>query len=125
MKYLLDTHTLLWGLYDSSELSPAAIRIMSKESCCISIASLWEMAIKNSLGKLSLSQSILTISSKCKEYGIEMIPIKPEHCQAITILPFIHKDPFDRIIIAQAKTEDMTILTKDSFIPMYDVKTLW
>lgn len=125
MNYLLDTHTLLWGLYDSSELSHTAFKIMSNEPCFISIASLWEMAIKSSLGKLNLSQPILTIYSKCIEYGIELIPIKPEHCELVVTLPFIHKDPFDRIIIAQARKEGMTILTKDAFIPMYNVKTIW
>ena len=59
------------------------------------------------------------------KYGIEMIPIKPEHCQTVMSLPFIHKDPFDRMIIAQAKEENLTILTKDAFIPLYDVNTLW
>ena len=125
MKYILDTHTLLWGLYDSSELSYTVTQIMSKESCFISIASLWEMAIKSSLGKLNLSQSILTIYSKCTEYGIELIPIKPEHCELVVKLPFIHKDPFDRMIIAQASKEGMTILTKDAYIPIYNVKTIW
>ena len=125
MRYLLDTQTLLWGLYDSSELSHEVIRIMSNDSCFISIASLWEMAIKSSLGKLSLSQPIPDIYSKCKEYGIEMIPLKPEHCQKVMSLPFIHKDPFDRIIIAQAIEEDLIILTKDAYIPLYPVKTLW
>jgi len=125
MKYLLDTHTLLWGLYDSSELSPQVIQIMNNETCFISIASLWEMAIKSSLGKLDLSQPIPVIFSKCKEYGIEMIPIKPEHCQTVMNLPFKHKDPFDRIIIAQATEENLTILTKDAYISLYDVKTYW
>ncbi|MBQ6341939.1 MAG: type II toxin-antitoxin system VapC family toxin [Anaerolineaceae bacterium] len=125
MKFLLDTHTLLWGLYDSSKLSSTVIQILSSESCYISIASLWEMAIKSSLGKINLAQPILAIYSKCKEYEIELLPIKPEHCQIVTTLPFIHKDQFDRIIIAQAKTENLTILTKDSYIPMYKVKTIW
>ena len=125
MKYLLDTHTLLWGLYNSSDLSHEVIKILSNETCFISIASLWEMAIKSSLGKLNLSQPIPVIYSTCKEYGIEMIPVKPEHCQTVISLPFIHKDPFDRMIIAQAKEENLTILTKDTYIPMYGVNTLW
>ena len=71
MKYLLDTHTLLWGLYNSSDLSYEVIRVLSNESCFISIASLWEMAIKSSLGKLSLSQPIPVIYSKCINMGLK------------------------------------------------------
>lgn len=125
MKYLLDTHALIWGLYDSQNLSANAKVILNTEDCFVSTASFWEIAIKKSLGKISLSQSINEIAETCKKYEIQFLHIEPEHCQKVSALPFHHRDPFDRILIAQAQTEKMSILTKDQFIPLYDVQTIW
>ena len=125
MIYLLDTHALLWGLYDSSELSENAKMIFNTESCCISIATLWELAIKSSLGKINLNQSIQEIADTCEHSGIDLINIRTEHCQMVTKLPFIHKDPFDRMLIAQSLVENYTIVTKDGFIPLYPINTIW
>ena len=113
------------GFYESSELSPKAIQILNNEQCAVSIASLWEMSIKSSLGKLILSQTVIEIAAKCKEYEIEIIPVEPKHCHLVMNMPFIHRDPFDRMLIAQAQTEKMIIITRDYFIPQYDVKTIW
>ena len=121
MIYLLDTHVILWAFYDSSELSNRAKMIVNTEQCCISVATLWELAIKSSLGKIKLKQSIQEIADKCEESGIELINIRPEHCQMVASLPFIHKDPFDRLLIAQALVENFTIITKDSLIPLYPI----
>ena len=123
--FLIDTHILLWALYDSEKLSENAMVALNSERCCVSIASLWEISIKQSLGKLQLRQSIEQIAEQCDKYGIPIIGIEPRHCQKQLELPFIHKDPFDRIIIAQAVTEGYTIITADEFIQQYDVKTLW
>ena len=125
MKYLLDTHTLLWALYDSNKLSDNAKNTLRGSDCCVSIASLWEMAIKNSIGKLELKQSIIDIANVCNKNGIEVLDISPSHCDIIRGLPDIHHDPFDRIIIAQAMSNECTIITKDVMIPKYDVKTMW
>ena len=122
---LIDTHILLWALYDSGKLTERARIALNHDDRCVSIASLWEMAIKQSLGKLELSQSIEEIAEQCDKNDISIIGIEPKHCQKQMELPFIHKDPFDRIIIAQAVTEGYTIITADEYIQQYDVKTLW
>ena len=122
---LIDTHILLWALYDSDKLTPKAKLAMKNEKCCVSIASLWEIAIKQSLGKLQIRQSIEEIAEQCRDNGVGIIGIEPRHCQKQIELPFLHKDPFDRIIIAQAVTEGHAIITADEHIWQYDVMTLW
>jgi len=123
--YLIDTHILIWSLYDSSLLSENTKKVLEEEECYVSIASLWEMSIKSSIGKLKLQQSIQEIADTCRKYGIQIMNISPKHCDQMMELPLIHRDPFDRIIISQAKVERCTIITKDQFIPQYDVRTLW
>ena len=123
--FLLDTHALIWALYNSDNLSEKSKEALIYGECCVSIASLWEMTIKISLGKLGIKQSMQEISSACQHYGIQIIGISPKHCDTLRNLPLIHKDPFDRILIAQAKAEGYTIVTKDEYIVQYDVKTIW
>ena len=123
--FLIDTHVLLWSLYDSNQLTNEVKEKLDQSKCCVSIASLWEIAIKSSIGKLEIRQSIQEIADICENHGIKVIAITPRDCDEMKNLPRIHNDPFDRIIIAQAKTKDCTIITKDSFIPQYDVKTFW
>ena len=125
MKYLIDTHILLWAIYDSKELSDQAKEILGSARCAISMASLWEISIKISIGKLKIRQSIQDLANFCSQYGIDIVDITPACCDTMIKLPFIHNDPFDRIIIATAKVNEYTILTKDSIIPKYDVKTVW
>lgn len=125
MRYLLDTHALIWMLYDSKQLSDDVKNTLSESECFVSIASMWEMAIKNSIGKLKLKQSIEDIADICNRNGISILDITPSNCDYIRDLPDIHHDPFDRIIIAQAKSNGCTIITKDSMISKYDVKTMW
>ena len=124
--YLLDTHALLWYLRDSPELSKKALKIINTEDeIFVSVASLWEIAIKNSIGKLDLEFSIEEIENLCNEKDITILQINGKQLDKIKLLPKIHSDPFDRLIIAQAQTEELTILTTDSKIPKYPVKTLW
>ena len=123
---LIDTHTLIWFMFDDSQLSETALsKIKTEDNVYVSVASLWEIAIKQSLGKLNISNSIQDITDKCKEADILILPLEPKHLDHIKELPDIHKDPFDRLIVSQAATEGMTLITKDSIIPQYDVKTLW
>lgn len=124
---IIDTHVLLWLLSDSAELSASAKKeLKSGKEICVSIASLWEIAIKKSIGKLKLSYSISDIAEKCEKYKIGILPIRPEHLDLIQNLQPIHSDPFDRLIIAQAITEHMAIITRDSIIPRYDgVDIIW
>ena len=116
--YILDTHTLLWYLRDSEELSDTARNtINDAEYICTSAVSLWEIAIKHSIGKLDLEL--------CSEKDIYILPIKGNHLDELDKLTDYHNDPFDRLIICQAITENMTIITRDTIIPKYPVKTLW
>ena len=124
--YLLDTHTLLWFLRDSPQLSKKALEIITTENkVYVSIASLWEIAIKKSIGKLEFKHSIEKIAELCHEKDILILQIQPKYFDKIIKLPNIHNDPFDRLIISQAIIENLVIITKDTIIPKYSVKTIW
>ena len=124
--YIIDTHALLWYLRDSDELSDKTHKIIdNEERIFTSIASLWEIAIKHSIGKLDLEFSISQIENLCMEKDITILPIKSMHLDILGNLPKIHSDPFDRLIICQAITEKLTIITRDTIIPHYDVTTIW
>ena len=124
--YIIDTHALLWYLRDSSELSERVREIIdNEEQIFTSIASLWEIAIKHSIGKLDLEFSITQIEELCKQKDISILPIASKHLDELENLPNHHNDPFDRLIICQARTENLTIITRDTIIPKYPVKTVW
>ena len=123
---LLDTCALIWSLFESDRLSPAVRAAIAGNSRAVSIASLWEISIKVSLGKLELSKTIIEIADLCERYRIEILPIIPEDCELIQSLPFIHKDPFDRIIIAQSIRLGAPIITDDRRIWQYDsAEKIW
>ena len=84
-----------------------------------------EIAIKQSIGKLDLDFSITQIENLCNEKDIQILPIKSKHLDKLKNLPKYHGDPFDRLIISQALAENLTIITRDSTIPNYPVRTLW
>ena len=118
---------LIWALYDSRKLSDAAARAIQESDCSVSIASLWEMSFKMSRGTLKLRDSILEIAERCESMGVEILALKPEHCHRMQSLPDYHRDPFDRIIMAQSLVEDYPLVTKDENIwAGYDeVKKIW
>ncbi len=111
MKLLLDTHTFLWFIEDSPKLSAEAKRLLeSKAALLLSIASVWEMAIKISIGKLSLPSPFDDfVSEQLSKNTIELFPIRLAHLSLVSTLPFHHRDPFDRLLIAQAITEQYPI----------------
>ena len=124
--YLMDTHTLLWYLRNSQEISKKSLEIINSETTIfVSIASLWEIAIKNSIGKLQINESVSKIEQLCNEKDISILPIKSKHLDLLLTLEKIHNDPFDRLIICQAKSENLCIITRDSVIPSYEVNTIW
>ncbi len=125
--YLLDTNALLYFLYDSGKLSKRASDIIyhSDERINVSIVSMWEIAIKSSIGKLEIKSSISKIAETCENEQFDILPIKPFHLDEIGQLPAIHGDPFDRLIISQTVSENLVIITKDGTIPMYNVEVLW
>ena len=126
MKYLLDTNALLYFFSAPAELSARARRIVRDEGDLrVSIASLWEIAIKQSLGKLRFNMSITRLELLCRERSIQLMPISPVVLERIKTLPDIHRDPFDRLIVAQALEEGLAIITRDRIIPQYPVQTIW
>jgi PIN domain nuclease of toxin-antitoxin system len=127
MSYLLDTNALIGLLFCPDILSEDANRIMQEsDALAVSIASLWELGIKQSIGKIDIDASAEDISDACRRLDVNILSIAPGHIDRMRNLPLIHRDPFDRIIIAQAIIEDMVLITKDSIIPQYkEVKTLW
>ena len=127
MNYLVDTHALLWMMFEPKKLSQNAKEILSDESLhkFISITSLWEIAIKNRIGKLPLPMGISGIISKMGVIGIGRIGVDLRHIEIFNSLPLLHRDPFDGIIIATALSEGMTIITGDENIPKYDVPWVW
>ena len=128
MKLLIDTHAALW-LFNEHENLPIAVRkhlLDEGNELYISIASAWEIAIKHSLGKLSeFSGGVKRFLFAVGEYPIELISLLPQYVETVEELPYIHRDPFDRIIIATAICENMTIATSDKNILKYDVKCVW
>lgn len=122
MKLLLDTHVFLWFIMGSSHLSADARALIEDESNrkFISVASLWEIAIKSSIGKLSLSAPFdQLIPQQLSSNGFELLPIEIAHLAAVATLPFHHRDPFDRLLIAQAVTEKMPVVSSDSAFDAY------
>ncbi len=128
MKLLLDTHTLLWFIAGSASLS-AYTRSLIEDAAnekFVSIVSIWETAIKVSIGKMSLSAPFdVLFPHQLEVNGFELLPIKVEHTSVLTTLPFHHRDPFDRLLIAQAIEEKLTLLSVDNVFDDYGVTRLW
>ena len=125
MKYLLDTNALLFVFSAPSKLSVRARRIVRGElDLSVSVVSFWEIAIKQSIGKLQFNMTIPNLESLCISRNIQILSLGSTAIERIKALPTIHGDPFDRLIIAQAQMEDMTIVTCDKIMPQYPVATL-
>jgi len=127
MKYLLDTHAALWALDDKTMLSKAAQSILDDVSVplCISIVSAWEVAIKVSVNKLDFLGVSEVFLEKMQQNGIELLNLKGTYLKHVETLPFHHRDPFDRLIIATAIAENIAIITADENIQKYDVHCIW
>ena len=124
--YLLDTHTLIWAITDDDKLSDKAKGIiLSKRDVFVSAASLWEIAIKKSIRKLEMDMTIGEIANAIRQIDIRILNIEPNHLDLIEELPDIHRDPFDRLLVAQAQADGLTLITKDKNIIQYSVATLW
>ena len=127
-RLLLDTHTFLWWINDAPELSQSARRAITNadSECFLSVASCWEMAIKSSLGKLTLAKPIERfVLDQITENGFLMLNIELRHAAKVESLPFHHRDPFDRLLIGQAISDKLTIITADSMFSPYGVKLIW
>lgn len=127
MNLILDTHTAIWFITDDDKLPPFSKQTIqdTQNTCYVSIATFWEMGIKYSLGKLELNAGLNKIFELFFESGLLLLPITPDHILTNTTLPFHHRDPFDRLIIAQAKREGFTIISKDQEFKKYKINLVW
>ena len=127
MKILLDTHAFIWFVEDDSQLTDSTKRIIEKHTneIYLSIASIWEIAIKMQLKKIDIKKTIEEIIDLVPLNGFELLPILPEHIIKLTTLDFHHRDPFDRIIISQGLAENQEIVSRDKIFDDYGVKRIW
>lgn len=128
MKFLLDTHTFLWWITDDFRLSLRVREIISRgeNKLFLSAASGWEMAIKAALGKLNFPGNLKSfVTEQLAVNGIDSLPVELTHALHVSALPVIHRDPFDRLLVAQAQVENLPIITADPQISRYDVETIW
>ncbi|MBK1838778.1 type II toxin-antitoxin system VapC family toxin [Azospirillum sp. YIM B02556] len=124
MKLLLDSHVLLWLAADDPKLGPTVRMVIADGSSTVlaSIASLWELTIKVGLGKLTLPAGFHRLLA---ENGLTILPIDVRHIDRLDRLPRHHGDPFDRMLIAQAQADGLTLVSADRTIRLYDVPVLW
>lgn len=128
MKVLLDTHAFLWSITGDDRLSKTAEEIFldPDNNLFFSAASFWEICIKMSLGKLSLKSGwFKTIQEEMRINAVQWLPVEMQHCLELTKLPFHHRDPFDRMLIAQAMAEGLQFLSRDGRLSAYEIKRVW
>ncbi len=123
MRYLADTHAILWWLAGEDLPAKASRVLMNPDNeIYVSAASGWEISIKRALGKLKAPELLTDI---LEEEGFVELPITVSHGERAGVLPSIHNDPFDRMLVAQAQLEKLVVITRDRNIPRYGVKTVW
>ena len=127
MEYLLDTHALLWYLAGSNKLSEKARNIIKNPSNIIyvSIVSFWEISIKLSIGKIKMHESLPEIYNQTESVGMAILPLSNIAVFRIETLPLHHMDPFDRIIIATAETENFFVVSNDDLFDLYGISRVW
>jgi PIN domain nuclease of toxin-antitoxin system len=126
-RYLLDTHAAIWFFNGDSILPEKAKEIILDPSnhICLSIASVWELAIKTSLGKLDFTGGAAGFAHLAADNGFPLCPVETAHLSILETLPWIHRDPFDRLLIATTLSEQMILITGDGNIARYDVPQVW
>lgn len=128
MRLLLDTHTFLWFVWDDPQLSAQAAALIEdvQNEVFLSTASAWEMAIKVSIGKLTLAQPLdIFLPDQLQRNGIQLLPITLSHTLQVATLPFHHRDPFDRLIVTQCLIEKMPLVSADPILDSYGIQRLW
>jgi PIN domain nuclease of toxin-antitoxin system len=130
MMLLLDTHTFIWYVTDNSRLSNQAVEVINDENnqIFVSIASLWEIAIKQRIGKLTLNELLpfeIFITQQLNLNDFRLLDIKISHIAVISSLPLHHRDPFDRLLIAQSIVENIPLLSADGIFDAYPIQRLW
>jgi PIN domain nuclease of toxin-antitoxin system len=130
VKFLLDTQILLWSIFGTRHLTPRVRQVLEDDASelFVSVVSIWELAIKVGIGKLNLpGSSTRYVLEQLEDIGAVILPIEPAHILRLEMLPRFphHKDPWDRMLIAQAIEEKLTILSADSKFPLYNVSLIW
>lgn len=118
MRLLLDTHVLLWAVLNDPRLTSTQVRAISEGELYVSAASVWEIGIKRALGKLDVPEELFDIAV---DAGCRPLPISWTHAEAAAALPLHHTDPFDRMLIAQARCENLRLASSDAKLAAYDV----
>jgi PIN domain nuclease of toxin-antitoxin system len=128
MRLLLDTHTFLWFVFGSVQLSPTA-RVMIEDSSnekVLSVASVWEVAIKVGIGKIGLTKPVEDFfSEQLSRSGIRLLPIELRHAARVSTLPLHHRDPFDRLLVAQSLSDGLPLVSVDSVLDAYGIDRRW
>lgn len=127
MKGLLDTHTFLWWDSEPSRLSDTVFTFLREPSntVLLSVVSVWEMAIKTQLGRLELKLPLREIVTQQQANGLQILPVTLDHVLGLEVLPSVHKDPFDRLLVAQAIAEGAVLLSSDETLGSYPVHVIW
>jgi|SRR5271163_4050989 len=126
MRVLLDTHTFLWAISDDSRLSPTVRSLMAGGECCFSVASIWEVIVKAKTKKISLPEPVGPfLISELAASRVRILSITLNHVLRIEGLDLHHRDPFDRMLVAQCLEENIPILTADPFFRNYPVRVIW
>lgn len=127
MSYLADTHALICYVREPARVSPRAWSLLENgaEPVFFSIASVWEIAIKLSLGKLRIDATVREFVQAQVRNGFQLLPIEVGHVARVAELPLLHRDPFDRLLIAQALENNLEIITADPAFESYPVGTIW
>jgi len=128
VKYLLDTHAFLWFVLDDPRLSATARRLIEDPAndFAISPASYWEIAIKIRTGNYVLPEPYeVFIPREIRSNDFDILPIEPKHAAILTALPLHHKDPFDRMIVAQAMSEGLPLISADAQLDAYPIRRIW
>lgn len=129
MRLLLDTHAILWMIADDPRLGASQRKILQEaDELLWSVVSLWEIGIKLSLERRDFRLGpgwARLIPEELSRNRIRQIPLQPAHCEEVSRLPWHHRDPFDRVLIAQARIEDCTLFSRDESIDDYDVRRIW
>lgn len=121
MKFLLDTHSLLWTVFEPDKLSTEAQEIIVDHNniICVSLISLWEISIKQNIGRLDIPKEFFEVVN---EGGFEILPLTMDQIKKYRTLPLHHRDPFDRMLIIQARQQKLIFITRDSEISKYDIE---
>jgi PIN domain nuclease of toxin-antitoxin system len=127
MNLLIDTHVFLWWDSQPEKIPSRTLSALEDpdNTVWLSLVSIWEVQIKTQMGKLALNQSLDSLVQQQQQNDIQLLPIKLNHILALQPLPYYHKDPFDRLLIAQSIAENLTCVSADSVFKQYNIPILW